>query len=43
VFIEKVRHGGFLGYGGDMPPYSLEVLPDATVSDLLEALGVLGQ
>src|SRR5262249_13594755 len=23
VFIEKIRHGGFLGYGGNMPPYSL--------------------
>jgi thiosulfate dehydrogenase len=43
VFIEKIRHGGFLGYGGDMPPFSLEVLPDAAVSDILEALGVLGQ
>ncbi len=43
VFIEKIRHGGFLGFGGDMPPYSLEVLPDAAVSDLLEALGALGQ
>jgi thiosulfate dehydrogenase len=43
VFIEKIRHGGFLGYGGDMPPFSLEVLPDAAVSDILEALGVLGE
>jgi thiosulfate dehydrogenase len=42
VFIEKVRHGGFLGYGGDMPPFSLEVLSDSDLSDLLEALGVLG-
>jgi thiosulfate dehydrogenase len=42
VFIEKVRHGGFLGYGGDMPPFSLQVLSDADLSDLLEALGVLG-
>jgi thiosulfate dehydrogenase len=42
VFIEKVRHGGFLGYGGDMPPFSLEVLTDDDLSDLLEALGVLG-
>lgn len=42
VFIEKVRHGGFLGYGGDMPPFSLEVLSDADLSDLLEALGALG-
>jgi thiosulfate dehydrogenase len=43
VFIEKTRHGGFLGYGGVMPPFSLEVLPDAALSDLLEALGVLGE
>jgi thiosulfate dehydrogenase len=43
VFIEKIRHGGFFGYGGDMPPFSLEVLPDAAVSDILEALGVLGE
>ncbi len=43
IFIEKVRHGGFLGYGGDMPPYSLETLPDSELSDLLEALGVLGE
>lgn len=42
VFIEKVRHGGFLGYGGDMPPYSLEVLSDAELSDLLEAMAVVG-
>jgi thiosulfate dehydrogenase len=43
IFIEKIRHGLFLGYGGDMPPFSLEVLSDARVSDLLEALGVLGE
>ncbi|HTQ05525.1 MAG TPA: c-type cytochrome [Polyangiaceae bacterium] len=43
VFIEKTRHGVFLDYGGEMPPFSLEVLPDADLSDLLEALGVLGQ
>jgi len=43
IFIEKTRHGLFLGYGGDMPPFSLEVLSDAQVSDLLEALGVLGE
>jgi len=42
VFIEKTRHGAFLGYGGFMPPFSLEALPDSSVSDLLEALGVLG-
>jgi len=43
VFIEKTRHGAFLGYGGYMPPFSTEVLPDAVLSDLLEGLGVLGE
>ncbi len=43
VFIEKTRHGGFLNYGGVMPPFSLEALPDADLSDVLEALRVLGQ
>jgi thiosulfate dehydrogenase len=42
IFIEKIRHGGFLGYGGDMPPFSLETLSDSDLSDLLEGLGVLG-
>jgi thiosulfate dehydrogenase len=35
AFIEKVRHGPFLGYGGIMPPFSTEVLSDADVSALL--------
>jgi thiosulfate dehydrogenase len=43
VFIEKVRHGPFLGYGGDMPPLSLEVLNDEGLADILEALGVTGE
>jgi thiosulfate dehydrogenase len=43
VFIEKVRHGGFLGYGGAMAPFSSEVLGDPELSDILEALGVLGE
>lgn len=42
VFIEKTRHGGFFGYGGAMPPFSTEVLSDAELSDILEALGVFG-
>jgi thiosulfate dehydrogenase len=42
VFIEKVRHGAFLGYPGDMPPFSTEVLNDADLSNVLEMLGVLG-
>jgi thiosulfate dehydrogenase len=43
VFIEKTRHGLFLGYGGDMPPFSTEVLSDAELSDILEALGAIGE
>jgi thiosulfate dehydrogenase len=43
VFTEKIRHGLFLGYGGVMPPFSAEVLSDEEVSDVLEALGVLGE
>jgi len=43
VFIEKTRHGLFLDYGGDMPPFSLETLADAELADVLEALGVLGE
>jgi len=43
VFIEKTRHGVFLNYGGEMPPFSLEVLPDTDLADVLEALGVLGE
>ena len=41
IFTEKIRHGLFLGYGGQMPPFSAEILSDADVSDLLEALGVI--
>ncbi len=40
IFIEKVRHGSFLGYGGDMPPYSLEAMGDTDLSDLLAYLGL---
>ena len=40
IFVEKVRHGGFFGYGGRMPPFSLETLSDEQLSDLLSALGV---
>ena len=43
VFIEKVRHGLFLGYGGDMPPFSTEVLPDSDLADILEALEIYGE
>lgn len=37
--IEKVRHGGFLGYGGQMPPFSREVLPDEALADILSYVG----
>jgi thiosulfate dehydrogenase len=40
IFVEKVRHGGFLGYGGHMPPFSVEVLSDERFSDLLAALSL---
>jgi thiosulfate dehydrogenase len=35
IFVEKVRHGGFLGYGGTMPPFSQETLSDAQLAGLL--------
>lgn len=40
VFVEKVRHGGFIGYGGQMPPFSAEVLTDGELGDILSYLGV---
>lgn len=40
VFNEKIRHGMFLGYGGTMPPLSVERLSDSEVSDVLQALGL---
>lgn len=40
VFIEKVRHGGFYGYGGQMPPLSLEKLSDEDLAHLLSFLGL---
>lgn len=40
VFIEKVRHGGFVGYGGQMPPFSLQTLSDGELGDMLSFLGV---
>lgn len=39
--IEKVRHGAFLGYGGQMPPFSREALSDAELGDVLSYLGFL--
>lgn len=43
IFIEKIRHGRFFGYGGEMPPFSLQTLPNKDVSDVLEYLGVVGE
>jgi thiosulfate dehydrogenase len=40
VFVQKTRHGTFRGYGGQMPPFSLEVLSDAALADLLAYLGL---
>ncbi|MCC7540207.1 MAG: c-type cytochrome [Deltaproteobacteria bacterium] len=37
--ISKVRHAQFFGIGGDMPPFSLEVLPDDQLADILAYLG----
>lgn len=34
VFVEKIRHGGFVGYTGQMPPFSTEVLSDEDLGDL---------
>lgn len=38
TFIEKVRHGGFLGVFGTMPLYSLEAMSDADLAALLAFL-----
>ncbi len=40
VFVQKTRHGGFLGYGGQMPPFSLELFSDEELGDVLAFLGV---
>ncbi len=40
VFVQKTRSGGFQGYGGTMPPFSLDVLPDEDLAALLTYLGV---
>ncbi len=39
TFIEKIRHGSFLGFAGVMPPFSEEALTDAQVADLLAYIG----
>jgi thiosulfate dehydrogenase len=40
VFVEKIRHGRFLGEGGRMPPFSVEALSEQALGDLLAALGL---
>lgn len=40
VFVEKTRHGGFVGYGGQMPPFSKEALSDQDLGDLLAFFGL---
>jgi thiosulfate dehydrogenase len=39
VFVEKIRHGRFLGFGGLMPPFSRELLSDQDVGDVLAYFG----
>lgn len=38
VFVEKARHGAFISYTGQMPPFSLEALPDEDLADILQFL-----
>ena len=40
IFVEKIRHGSFLGYPGTMPPFSEQVLSDAQIADILAYLEV---
>ena len=40
VFVEKIRHGGFAGYAGQMPPFSKEVLSDDDLGNLFGFLGL---
>lgn len=43
VFIEKTRHGGFVLYGGQMPPFSYERLSDEDLGAVLSYLGVTAE
>lgn len=38
VIVEKVRHGGFFGIGGTMPPFAQEMLSDDDLGALLAYL-----
>lgn len=40
VFVEKTRSGAFRGYGGTMPPFSVEALSDEDLAALLTFLEV---
>lgn len=35
VFVEKARHGSFLGFAGNMPPFSTELLTDQDLADIV--------
>ena len=37
VFSRKIREGRFFGQGGQMPPFSMQVLSDGDVADLMAA------
>lgn len=38
VFVEKTRHGAFVTYSGNMPPFSTEKLSDDEMADILQYL-----
>jgi thiosulfate dehydrogenase len=40
AFIEKIRHGPFLGLTGTMPPYAVEQLADTDLGALLVLFGL---
>lgn len=40
VFVDKVRHGAFVGYGGTMPPFAAEKLSEQELGDILTFLGL---
>lgn len=35
VFVEKARHGSFLGFAGNMPPFSTELMTDQDLADIV--------
>lgn len=43
VMVEKIRHGAFVGYSGQMPPFSAEKLSDADLGDVLEFLDIISE